>query len=464
MSIRLGFYGAAENVTGSCYLLEVGRRKVLVDCGLYQERDLKERNWQDFPFAASELDAVVLTHAHLDHCGLLPRLVKAGFSGHVYCTRATVGIARIVLLDCAKINEEDAEQKRKRHEQEKRQPAHPEVPLYNVDEAGAVLPLLTPCDFGQPLQLTPEISLEFIYIAHILGAASLKFTVTDEGQTRRILFSGDVGRCDMPILKDPFAIGEADYIICESTYGDRLHGAPADIPGELADIVNDTVRRGGNLIIPSFAIERTQELIFFLASLLKEDRIPHLRTFIDSPMAVKVSDIFKRHAYLFDRETIALAQRARMPGLTMVRTRADSKAINHIKGTVIVIAGSGMCTGGRIKHHLAHHIENPANTILFVGYQAEGTLGRLILEGTNPVRILGEQHTVRARIARLEGFSAHADRDELAKWLQTTTTQPRRLFVTHGEHDAAHAFAQHVRQQLGWDAVVPAYGDLLALD
>ncbi|MGN0880321.1 MAG: MBL fold metallo-hydrolase RNA specificity domain-containing protein [Oligosphaeraceae bacterium] len=464
MSLRIRFYGAAENVTGSCYLLEACGRRVLIDCGLYQERELKARNWQPFPFEASELDAVVLTHAHLDHCGRLPLLRRAGYTGPVYCTRATAGIARIVLLDCAKINEEDAEFKRQRHERENRRPEHPEVPLYTVDEANEVLPQLTPWDFGQPLELGPGLTVEFVYIAHILGAAALRFTAEEGGETRRVVFSGDVGRCDMPILKDPLAIGGADYIVCESTYGDRQHGAPADIPGELADVVNDTERRGGNLIIPSFAIERTQELLFYLGRLLKEGRIPHLRTFVDSPMAVKVSDVFKRHAYLFDKETLALARQARMPGLTMVRTRADSKAINHIKGTVIVIAGSGMCTGGRIKHHLAHNIEDPSSTVLFVGYQAEGTLGRLILEGANPVRILGEEHRVRARVARLDGFSAHADREELRKWLSTCTRLPRRLFVTHGEHEAAHSFASYIGERLGWPVAVPSYGETAELE
>ena len=244
-----------------------------------------------------------------------------------------------------------------------------------------------------------------------------------------------------------------------------LNGILAKHSGKkMADVVNDTERRGGNLIIPSFAIERTQELLFYLGRLLKEGRIPHLRTFVDSPMAVKVSDVFKRHAYLFDKETLALARQARMPGLTMVRTRADSKAINHIKGTVIVIAGSGMCTGGRIKHHLAHNIEDPSSTVLFVGYQAAGTLGRLILEGANPVRILGEEHRVRARVARLDGFSAHADREELRKWLSTCTRLPRRLFVTHGEHEAAHSFASYIGERLGWSVAVPAYGEAAELE
>ena len=348
MQFHLSFFGAAQNVTGSQYLLQANGKNILIDCGLYQEHDLKERNWADFKFPPAELDAVVLTHAHLDHCGLLPRLVAQGFNGPIYCTRATADIAQIVLQDCAKINEEDADFKRKRHEKEGRQGPFPEVPLYTLDDANAVMPLFKPCNFNDKLTLGEGLTMEFVCVAHILGAAFVRFTITQKDQTRTIVFSGDVGRKNMPILEDPSPIGPADYIVVESTYGDRLHGPQADIPNELADIINDTVARRGNLIIPSFAIERTQELIYFLAQLVHENKIPHLRTFIDSPMAVKVSDVFKRHPYLFGQDTVELSRKIRLPGLTMVRTKSDSKTINHIKGSAIIIAGAGMCTGGRI--------------------------------------------------------------------------------------------------------------------
>jgi len=464
MAINIGFYGAAQNVTGSCYLLQAKGRNILIDCGIYQEHDLKERNWADFPISPEAIDAVVLTHAHLDHCGRVPRLVAQGYNGPVYCSSATADIAQIVMLDCAKINEEDAEFKRKRHEKEGRKGPFPEQPLYTQTDAEAVKPFITPWPFDKPLKIAPGISLEFIYVAHILGAAFVRFTIEDEGKTRTIVFSGDVGRCDMPILKDPSPIGAADYIVCESTYGDRFHGNQADIPEELAEIVNDAVKRGGNIIIPSFAIERTQELIYFLATLLRDDKIPHLRTFIDSPMAVKVSDVFNRHLDLFDEQTTALMRKTRLPGLTMVRSISDSKSINHIKGTAIIIAGSGMCTGGRIKHHLAHNIEDPSNTVLFVGYQAEGTLGREILDGEKNVRILGEQFTVRARVAKLEGFSAHADQRELIHWLKTASGTPKTLFVTHGEKNAAFAFADAVSTKLGWHTEVPSYQDSFVIE
>lgn len=463
MQFHLSFFGAAQNVTGSQYLLQANGKNILIDCGLYQEHDLKERNWEDFKFPVESLDAVVLTHAHLDHCGRLPRLVAAGFQGPIYCTRATADIAQIVLQDCAKINEEDAEFKRKRHEKEGRQGPYPEIPLYTLEEANAVPPLFKPCNFNETLTLGEGLTLEFVCVAHILGAAFLRFTITQKDQKRILLFSGDVGRKDMPILEDPSPIGEADYVIVESTYGDRLHGPQANIPNELADIINDTVARRGNLIIPSFAIERTQELIYFLAQLVHENKIPHLRTFIDSPMAVKVSDVFKRHPYLFDQDTVELSRKIRLPGLTMVRTKSDSKTINHINGTAIIIAGAGMCTGGRIKHHLVHHIGNRANTILFVGYQAENTLGRDILDGHKHVRIFGEETAVKAKIAKITGFSAHADKQELCDWLETNQTKPRHVFVTHGEVRAAHAFARLLKQKYGWVATVPKYETVATL-
>lgn len=465
MTVKLGFYGAAQNVTGSCYLLQTDNHKILVECGLYQEHNLKDRNWDDFPFDPAEIDAVVLTHAHLDHCGRIPRLVKQGFKGSILCTTATADIAHIVMLDCAKINEEDAEFKRRRHEKEGRKGPHPVEPLYTTEDAEAVKPLFDPCDFNVPVYIGKDITIEFFTVAHILGAAFVKFTIAEKkAKPVSIVFSGDVGRCDMPILNDPDPIQEADYIVCESTYGDRVHGPQNDIPAELAEIINDTVKRRGNIIIPSFAIERTQELIYFLAKLLKDDKIPHLRTFVDSPMAVRVSQVFKRHAYLFDKSAAAIARRFHLPGLTMVRSISESKAINHIKGSVIVISGSGMCTGGRIKHHLVHNIEDPDNTILFVGYQAEGTLGRIIMDGEQRVRILGETHTVRARIAKLEGFSAHADKNELIHWLRTLNKKPKTLFVTHGEKNAAKAFADLTREQLGWKVQVPEYKDVIQLN
>lgn len=464
MNIKLSFYGAAQNVTGSRYLLEANGAKILIDCGLFQEHDLKGLNWQPSPVPVDEIDCALLTHAHLDHCGLYPRLVAEGFSGNIYGTAATLEIAKIVMADCAKINEEDAEFKKKRHEKEGRTVTYPETPLYTIADAEKVYPLLQPCGFDTPFEVAEGISVTFCRAGHIFGAACIRVTITQNQESRILYFSGDVGRYDMPIIQDPAPIGKADYIICESTYGNRLHTSQSDIPVELARIINETVARGGNLIIPSFAIERTQDLIFFLAKLLKENAIPHLRIFVDSPMAVKVSDVFRRYPGLFDDETKQLAATTRMPGLTLVRSIGDSKSINHIKGTAIIIAGSGMCTGGRIKHHLASNISRPESTILFVGYQARETLGRIILSGEKKVRILGTEYDVCAKIEQLSGFSAHADRQEICNWLKTTEGQPRKVIVTHGEPEAADALAQAIQNELGWETAEPSRGDTLELN
>ncbi|MBR6371888.1 MAG: MBL fold metallo-hydrolase [Victivallales bacterium] len=464
MKINLSFLGAAQNVTGSKYLLEANGKKLLIDCGMYQEHHLKDRNWEQCPVPADQIDAVLLTHAHLDHCGLLPRRVKEGFNGPVYSTEPTLEITRIVLLDCAKINEEDAQFKIKRHEKEGREGPHPVMPLYTSEEAEAVFPLFVSCEYNKPTPIGAGIEIEFFEVGHILGASSIRVHIKDGDEERQIIFSGDVGRWDMPILRDPALIGEADYIVCESTYGDRLHGAQKDIPAKLAEIINSTTERGGNIIIPSFAIERTQDILYYLAQLLKENAIPHLRIFVDSPMAVRVTDVFKKFPQLFDRETTQLLRSIRMPGLTMVRTTADSKSINHISGTAIIIAGAGMCTGGRIKHHLMKNLPRQQSTIMFVGYQATGTLGRQIIEGAERVRVLGEEIPVKAKITSLSGFSAHGDQNELVRWLRTCTTRPRHLFVTHGEKDAAFAFAEHVRNELGWETTVPEYQQKVELD
>ena len=464
MDIKITFLGAAKNVTGSKYLLQANGKTFLIDYGIYQEHDLKDRNWLPSHVPPAEIDGVFLTHAHLDHCGLVPRLVKEGYRGPIYATAATCELVKIVLADCAKINEEDSKFKQKRHEKEGRQGPHPDVPLYTLPEAKDVFEFLKPVPLDQPLGLGGGIHATFLEVGHILGATSIKFTISDEAETRTVLFSGDVGRCNMPIIRDPAPIGDADYIVCESTYGNRLHGDSSSIPTELARIINETTEAGGNLIIPSFAIERTQDLIYHLATLLKEDRIPHLRIFVDSPMAVKVTDIFRRFPNLFDAETTKLARSIRLPGLTLVRTTADSKSINRIKGTAIIIAGAGMCTGGRIKYHLASNITRKECRILFVGYQAKETLGRIILEGAKNVRILGEEYPVNAKIERISGFSAHADQQELLDWLQTTSSTPRKLFVTHGEPDAAEALSNVIQEKLAWKTHVPDYGETVTLD
>jgi metallo-beta-lactamase family protein len=449
-------------VTGSRHLLEANSTRLLVDCGLYQERELRSRNWDPFAIPPHTLDAVLLTHAHLDHCGLLPKLVREGFRGKVYCTAATSEIAQIILLDSAHLQEEDAEFKRRRHERENRKSPFPEIPLYTVAEARASFPLFVSVAYGETVQVGDGVKATFHDAGHVLGSSMIRVAVSQAGEQRTIVFSGDVGRWDRPILRDPSVFSEVDYVLVESTYGDRVHSASPDIGDSLATIVNSTWKAGGNIIVPSFALQRSQEVLYRLNELLMEDRIPHLMIFLDSPMAISITEVFKRHSELFDKEMSKLLRQNRspfdFPGLKMVETVDESKAINHISGTVMVIAGSGMCTGGRIKHHLVTNICRRESTILFVGYQAIGTLGRQIVDGAGEVRILGQHYPVRARIVQIHGFSSHADRDELFRWLSVLKRPPKRVFVVHGERDAARQFSEFLSEKTSWDISVPEYG------
>lgn len=461
MNITITFLGAAQNVTGSCYLIEANGSRFLIDCGLYQERPYLARNWDSFYVPPETLDGVLLTHAHLDHCGLLPKLVREGFKGKIYCTQATSEIAKIVLLDAAKIQEEDAAFKIKRHQREGRTGPRPVKPLYTIADAEATLPFFQPVGYKTKITIADGIEACFYEAGHILGSSNVMLRVQQDGEIRTILFSGDIGRWETPILLDPTIFSEADYVIMESTYGDRLHGDRDQITDQLEEIILSTYKAGGNLLIPSFAVERAQEVLYYLNQLLIHDRIPHLAVFMDSPMAIRVTQVFQMHPELFDNDMLRLLHRHESPfafkGLKMIETIDESKAINHIRGTVIIIAGSGMCTAGRIKHHLTKNIERYESTVLFVGYQAMGTLGRQIVDGNEEVRILGQFYRVRARIAQITGFSAHADRDELFRWLAGFQKAPRQLFVTHGEPEVAQQFADLVRQQKGWNVSVPEY-------
>jgi len=468
MNIKLSFLGAAQNVTGSRYLIEANGQKLLVDCGLYQERDFRKRNWDPFPIPPESLDAVLLTHAHLDHCGLLPKLVKEGFKGKIHCTDATADIANIVLKDSAHLQEEDAKYKQKRHKKEGREGPFPAVPLYTSEDAEAVAPLFSPVKYEQPVPLGDGLEAVYYDAGHILGASSIQLSVKQNGDQRKFLFSGDVGRWNKPILQDPALIDAADYVLVESTYGNRLHKDRKNIEEVLCEIVTSTKKAGGKIIIPSFAVERAQELLYHLHQLLLRECIPHLKIFVDSPMAIRVTDVFENHPEYFDEEMMALIRKREspfdFPGLTETRSVEESKAINEYKGSAIIIAGSGMCTGGRIKHHLVANISRPENTVLFVGYQAEGTLGRYIIEGAESARILGEKRAVKARVAKINGFSAHADRDELVRWLSGLKKDPRHVFVTHGEQKSARFFGEFLHQQKGWKTSVPAYQDEVVLD
>ncbi len=468
MQARLRFLGAARNVTGSRHLLAVDGTNVLVDCGLYQERQFASRNWDPFDVPPASINAVLLTHAHLDHCGLLPKLVKEGFKGKIYCTAATAEITRIILLDAANIQEEDAAYKRKRHKKEGREGPHGDLPLYTVADAEACGPLFAPVPYGQDTPIAPGVRATFNNAGHVLGSSFINVSVSQNGDVRDVLFSGDVGRMHRPIIRDPDPVRDGDYILVESTYGDRLHDQRTDVRAAIADAINTAQAAGGNIIVPSFALERSQELLYHIHQLLVDGVIPHLMVFLDSPMASAITKVFRRHSELFDAEMRRLLQIRESPfqfhDLKFTETTKESKAINAIKGTVIVIAGSGMCTAGRIKHHLVNNIARPESTIMFVGYQAIGTLGRRILDGDPEVRILGANYPVKARIVQIPGFSAHADRDELLHWLSSLPKPPRKLFVIHGEAESAQRFGQYVREKMGWDVVVPDYREEVILN
>ena len=468
MNLKISFLGAAGNVTGSRHLLEVNGTKILVDCGFYQERDFKHRNWDPFPIPPAEIDAMLLTHAHLDHCGLIPKLVKEGFKGKIYCNPATAEIAKIIMLDSAHIQEEDAKYKQKRHKKEGRTVPHEVKPLYRQEDAFECFPQLTPVNYETPVNITDGIEATFYDAGHILGASIIRVKANLNGESRSVVFSGDIGREDRPILQDPTVLHHADYVVIESTYGDRVHESYTGVKDDFCEIINATHACGGNIVIPSFSVERAQELLYYLNELTIEKRIPHIMTFLDSPMAVKVTEVFKDHPELFDKETVKLLIDDHSPfefaGLKMTRKTAESKAINQIKGTVMIIAGSGMCTGGRIKHHLANNIERPESTILFVGYQAFGTLGRRLMEGEKEVRILGQMYPVKARVASIHGFSGHADKNELLDWLTSLTKGPKHTFIVHGEQKVSEKFAKFVTEKTGWKTTVPKYQQTITLE
>jgi len=468
MQIKLQFLGAAQNVTGSRHLLEANGTRLLVDCGLYQERQLQARNWDPFPVAPKSIDAVLLTHAHLDHCGLLPKLVKEGFRRKIYCTPATAEITKIILLDAAKIQEEDAEHKRKRHEKQGRKGPYPEVPLYTVEEAEACFPLFSHVRYRESKNLGNGVEATFYDAGHVLGSSIIRAKVRQDGKERIILFSGDIGRPNRPIVCDPTVFDYADYVLIESTYGDRVHEEVADVEKTMGKVINAAIKAGGNIIVPSFALERSQEVLYYINELRLKNMIPELKVFLDSPMASRITKVFQNHPELYDKKMTDFVKRHKspfdLPGLQMAGTADESKAINHIKGTIMVIAGSGMCTGGRVKHHLVNNISRPNNTIMFVGYQAIGTLGRSIVDGVKQVRILGEKRSVKAKIVRIHGFSAHADRNELLDWLRELEAPPRGVFVVHGETESARSFGNYARKQTGWQVSVPGYQDQIVLD
>ncbi|MBD3413681.1 MAG: MBL fold metallo-hydrolase [Candidatus Aminicenantes bacterium] len=465
--MKIKFLGATRQVTGSCYLLEAGGLKILVECGMFQERKYLSRNWNPFAVYPGLVDHALLTHCHLDHSGLIPKLVKEGFEGNIFMTSASRDLLEIMLLDSAKIQQEDAEYKKKRHQKEGRKGPHPEIPLYRVRDARNSFRSLSSVAYQTALSLNDQVSVVFHDAGHIVGSAMAEVKVKENGKTHKVIFSGDIGNWNKPIVKDPSVFQQADYVVMESTYGDRQHHESEHPEVQISEIINKTYSAGGKVIIPTFAVERAQDLLFYLSKLVRTNEIPFLKIFLDSPMAVRVTDVFQKHTECFDQQTLKLIEKNespfQFPGLKLVRTREQSKAINEIQGPCIIMAGSGMCTGGRIKHHLVHNISKPENTVLFVGYQAQGTLGRHIVNGEKQVRIHGRYWDVRANIVYMDSLSAHADSNDLVRWIGELDSPPKNIFLTHGEEKAALSLQKEIEKK-GWPVVVPKYKQEFLLD
>ncbi len=484
MTMTLTFLGAARTVTGSKYLLDTGSTKILIDCGLFQGlKELRERNWQDLPFNPSELHAVVLTHAHLDHSGYLPRLVKNGFSGRIFCTAGTSDLCRIVLPDSGRIQEEDAANAN-RNGFSKHKPA---LPLYGEADAFRAVSLLQPVGYERPMPVAPGIEAEFINAGHLLGSAYARVRVG--GKT--ILFGGDLGRYDRPVLPDPAPIAEADYLLVESTYGNRVHEQDDD-GTRLAEVVNATAERGGKLIIPAFAIGRVEELLYWLKRLEEQKRIPVLPVFVDSPMALEALARYTERLNELDpqmqpehhdtkaphdaaaREPVdrrrqQAHEERRLCAFCTERFRtiaspAESKQLTQSNMPAIVISASGMATGGRVLHHLKAALPEGRNTVLMVGYQAEGTRGRQLVDGAPTVKIHGEMVPVKARVEQIGSMSAHADSTEIMRWLGGFSRAPQMTFIVHGEPIAMEALSQLIRSKLGWPARMPEHREVITLE
>ncbi|MBQ9365150.1 MAG: MBL fold metallo-hydrolase [Schwartzia sp.] len=464
--MRLRFLGAARTVTGSSYLIETNDKKFLIDCGMFQgARRIRSLNYEEFAYNPGEIDCLLLTHAHVDHCGLIPKLCREGFGGPVYATKTTTELAMIMLPDSAHIQEADAELQNRKGQ---RSGDAPVKPLYTLQDASNALKRFSIVSYDTELELSDNVKAVFRDAGHIIGSAIIELYVTENGKTTKLVFSGDLGQPDQPIIKDPTIINGADFIVVESTYGDRIHQI-YDKEETLAEIINDTMDRGGNLIIPSFAVGRTQTLLYYFYKLWKAGRIDDVPIILDSPLAIAATRIFMRNSQDFDEDAIALFNKngniSELPQLRICETAAESKALNSSEGSAIIISASGMADAGRILHHLKHNLWRPESTILFVGYQAEGSLGRRLVEGMKRVRVMGEEIAVRAKIMMLDGFSAHADERQIVDWLgHFNKPRPAKVFIVHGETPAQEAIKSEIQKELALEAYIPFRGDAAEIE
>lgn len=464
--MKLTFFGAAKAVTGSCHCVESGGRKVLIDCGLQQGRD--ERDNRELDFNAAYIDDVIVTHAHIDHSGRIPLLVKQGFSGNIYCTKLTGQLLSIMLRDSAHIQESDAQWEN----QKGKRAGKPLVePLYTIADAEEALKHLVTCEYGEELQISEGMRLRFVDAGHLLGSSSAELWLTEGDETRKIVFSGDIGNRDQPIIRDPQYICEADYVVTESTYGDRLHdmSETPDYTGDLAAIIDETLSQGGNVVIPAFAVGRTQELLYFIREMKERGlvkKVPDFQVYVDSPLAGEATRIFSGdlHGYLDEAAIEAIRHGAlfQFPGLNITESSEESKALNMDKTPKVIISASGMCDAGRIRHHLKHNLWRKECAVVFVGFQAEGSLGRRLLDGVQSVKLFGEEIAVQARIVNFKGLSSHADRDGLLRWIGAFTPKPQQVFVVHGESAVTEIYAQTLRER-GIPAHSPNYEEVYDL-
>ncbi len=459
--MKIMFCGASSGVTGSCHMIESGSHRILLDCGQFQGGKAEDAlNYEPFPFDPAGIECVVLSHAHIDHCGRLPLLAKRGFTGKIYCTDATADLLGIMLKDSAYIHEKEAEWKNRKAERAGRSFVEP---LYTEADAEDALKLVTPVLYDQLIEINHDMRIVFNDAGHILGSAITELWVKEGGREAKIVFSGDLGMTGRPILRDPTYIKKADYVIMETTYGNRNHPANSSNVKELIDIVIKTVKRGGNVVIPSFAVGRTQELIYEFNRFYEDNReydddLDNVVVYVDSPMATTATEVFRRNSQVFDDETREYILRGDNPldfkNLKFTRSTDESRALNFIKEPKVIISASGMCEAGRIRHHLKHNLWDARNSIVFVGYQAQGTLGRTLTDGAKKVTLFGEEIQVNAEIHSLEGFSGHADQDGLLTWISSFRQQPKQTFLVHGEDDSKKDFAKLVKDKLGYDPVV----------
>lgn len=464
--MKISFLGAAHEVTGSCTLLEVCGKHLLIDCGMEQGADIYEN--VELPVLPADIDAIFLTHAHIDHSGKLPKLVREGYNGAIYATEATKQLCNIMLMDSAHIQESEAEW---RNRKAQRSGEAPYVSPYTTADAAKTVELITPKAYGERFSPFEGIEVSFSDAGHLLGSASISITFNENGETKTVLFSGDLGNVSRPLIRDPQPPKKADYVIIESTYGDRIHGERPDYVSQLTEILRRTFSRGGNVVVPCFAIGRTQEMLYLLRTIKEEGLLGELSDFpvyVDSPLAVEATNIYAGDLRgFYDAETLELVNRGinpiRLDGLRLSVTAADSKLINENLEPKVILSASGMCEAGRIRHHLKHNLWQPENTVLFVGFQSEGTIGRKLLDGAPFVKIFNESIEVRAEITNLDGISGHADRDMMINWLSALESAPTRVFVNHGDDSVCDSFANTIKERLGFEAEAPYSGDVFDL-